>query len=179
MSTPLYALFSLLSLDLYVRHTQEDRPWGRWYGLALAAFVLAALAKSAAVALPLSMLVVDAWLRRPLKTYWLEKAPFFIVALGFGALTLVSRTAAGHTGETRRNSLFTCRPFIDGRAHDMVLLVQNHRAVRVNMWYPFVKTAEGWHWQLLCRPCGPFGIGGSFIMTGLARRGGGVIVLAG
>lgn len=94
-STPLYALFYLLACHRFLDFRERPGEW-KAYGLALLFFVLACLAKSAAVTLPLTLAVLDAW--RGHAPAWrrrlLEYAPFGVVALGFGLLTIYSREQA-------------------------------------------------------------------------------------
>src|SRR5262249_27747560 len=48
-------------------------------------FLLSCLSKSAAVTLPLVMLIVDPYLgRRLTRAVWLEKIPFFVLSIVFG-----------------------------------------------------------------------------------------------
>ncbi len=94
-STPLYALFYLLACHRFLDFREQP---GRWasYGWALLCFVLACLAKSAAVTLPLTLAVLDLW--RGTAPAWrrrlLEYAPFVALSVGFGVLTLYSREQA-------------------------------------------------------------------------------------
>ncbi|MBK9336657.1 MAG: tetratricopeptide repeat protein [Lewinellaceae bacterium] len=94
-STPLFALFYLLACDRYL-HYRDAPSRTDQYWLALLFFVLACLAKSAAVTLPLTLLVLD-WWRKPQmdrSRQILGYLPFFGVALGFGLLTIYSREQA-------------------------------------------------------------------------------------
>lgn len=153
-STPLFALFSLLALNAYVQQA-EQAPWSRPYWLALGFFVLACLSKSAAVALPLTLLVVDLWLNRaPLsRRSVFEKAPFFALALGFGLLTFYSRAQSGHPGETLAGgfsmadrALMACHTLI---FYWIKILIPTG----LSIWYPFEKTASGhWHWTYYAAP---------------------------
>ena len=90
-STPLYALFTLLSLNYYLRYTEEGK--SRWYQLALLMAVLGCLAKSSAVVIPLLIVLLDYW-KQPatdLKKRIAGYAPFFLISLVFGLLTIYSR----------------------------------------------------------------------------------------
>jgi protein O-mannosyl-transferase len=84
----LHALFWLGAALAYALHLERPRP--RLLGLALVSFVLACLAKGAAVSFPLAMVAMDLWKRRPLlaRRAVLEKLPFLAVALLFGAIAL-------------------------------------------------------------------------------------------
>lgn len=153
-STPLFALFSLLALNAYVRHT-ESSPWSNTYWWALGFFTLSCLSKSTAVALPLSLLVVDLWLKRPLwsRQSLLEKAPFFLLAIGFGCLSFYSRAQAGHPGDSLAG---------DFSLADRALMVSHTLLfywtkilvpLGLSIWYPFEKTAGGgWHWTYYAAP---------------------------
>jgi protein O-mannosyl-transferase len=100
----LYAFFYLLGLIAYLRYV--DGPGadasGRarrprvWLIAALAAFVLSAASKPAAVVFPLTLLALD-WFRnrRLTKEVLLEKAPFFAVSLIAGILTLQVQRSSG------------------------------------------------------------------------------------
>ncbi|MCS6929462.1 MAG: tetratricopeptide repeat protein [Saprospiraceae bacterium] len=94
-STPLYASFYLLACHQFLDFRENPGQW-KAYGLALFSFLLACLAKSAAVTLPLTLAVLDAWRGNALS--WqrrlLEYTPFGILALGFGFLTIYSREQA-------------------------------------------------------------------------------------
>lgn len=149
-STPLFALFSLLAMNYYVRHTEETT-MGKNYWFAVALFVLACLAKSAAVSLPLTLLAIDWWLKRPLsQRTWLEKVPFFIVALGFGALTLVTRTQAGF-GDTPANFNLLDRVLMI--CHTLVFYWTKLLApLGLSIWYPFVKSQGVWPWTYYAAP---------------------------
>jgi hypothetical protein len=94
-STPLYAMFYLLACLRYLNYTENPSKTSQ-YGLALLFFVLACLSKSAAVTLPLVLVLLDYWRKPALPDTrkWLGYAPFFLVAAGFGALTVYSREQA-------------------------------------------------------------------------------------
>jgi protein O-mannosyl-transferase len=92
----LATLFSLLALLAYVRYVSSQR----WTHLALASvlFLLATLSKSPAVVLPLVFFLVDYYLRR--RPGWrvfidwrlyVEKIPFFAIALTMGIVALTFR----------------------------------------------------------------------------------------
>lgn len=96
-STPLYALFYLLGCLAYLKHTEGGPDQRQQYGLALGAFVLACLSKSAAVTLPLVLPLLDWWAgRSPFdRRRMLGYAPFFALALVFGVLTIHARNISG------------------------------------------------------------------------------------
>jgi protein O-mannosyl-transferase len=106
-STPFYVLFCLLGLDFYLRYQTEENTQEQWkfYFLAIVMMVLGNLAKSAAVVLPLLLVITDWWLpsRLDLRKRVMGYAPFFLVALGFGLLTIYSRNVSGTTVGTDAN----------------------------------------------------------------------------
>jgi tetratricopeptide (TPR) repeat protein len=84
----LYTAFFLLSLLSYLRYIQQ--PDWKKYSLSLVLFAMSLLSKPAAVTLPVVLLLVDWYRGRSLtdQKVWLEKLPFFALALLFGVLTL-------------------------------------------------------------------------------------------
>lgn len=97
-STPLYSMFCLLSFLYYLDYA-SDRPGRyRFYALALGMFILGCLAKSAAVTLPLTLIILD-WWRKPTRLtrmqQWAAYVPFLLISIGFGLLTIYSREHAG------------------------------------------------------------------------------------
>lgn len=85
--TLLSMLFYAIAILLFLQF-DEDRHW-RWYGLSLAAFVLALLSKSAVVMLPVVLLGCVWWRRGRIasKEYWYT-VPFFGVSLVLGLTTI-------------------------------------------------------------------------------------------
>ena len=84
----LYTFFFLSSLLVYLQYLQQES-WKK-YTVALGLFALSLLSKPAAVTLPVVLLLLDWYQGRSLKDkkVWLEKLPFFGLALAFGLLTL-------------------------------------------------------------------------------------------
>lgn len=97
-STPLYCFFSLLSFNYYLKYTSGNNHPYQAYLIALGMFVLGCLAKSAAVTVPITLIVLDLWRKpRALSTtrQWLGYIPFFLIALGFGLMTIHTREVSG------------------------------------------------------------------------------------
>jgi tetratricopeptide (TPR) repeat protein len=90
----LYTFFYLIGLLTYLRYLDTKR-WV-WMIPTLVAFVLSVGSKPAAVVFPITLLAIDWYRRRPWNiTAILEKAPFFVVSLGGGLLTLHAQKIAG------------------------------------------------------------------------------------
>lgn len=80
-------LFSALAVLLYLRFDEENR-WS-WYGLSLAAFLLALLSKSAVVMLPVVLLGCVWWLHGRVRwTDFLRSVPFLVLSLVLGLVTM-------------------------------------------------------------------------------------------
>lgn len=94
-STPLYAMFSLLACHAWLDYAHEEKG-ANYYLWALGAFLLACLSKSAAVTLPLMLLVLDLWKRPRLsqKQLIIGYIPLFLISIFFGLLTIYSRMEA-------------------------------------------------------------------------------------
>lgn len=85
----LYTFFFLASCIAYVKFSGKAERFDRkWYAACFLLFVAALLAKAVAVCLPVVLLLIDYYKRRPLNMrVWAEKIPFFLVSLisGYGA----------------------------------------------------------------------------------------------
>ena len=90
----LYAFFYLLALITYLRYLDNRRLVTLL--ATLLAFVCSVASKPAAVVLPLSLLAIDYFRRRPIHlAAWLEKVPFFAVSMAGGLLTIQAQRSAG------------------------------------------------------------------------------------
>lgn len=149
-STPLFSMFSLLAMNFYVEHTRQES-FSQKYWLALGMFLLACLSKSAAVTLPLALLVLDIWLKRPLnQRSILEKIPFFALSVVFGIATLYTRTKAGQTDtpdifSVSDRALMICHTIL---FYWKKLLLPTG----LSIWYPFEKTNGDWDWTYYAAP---------------------------
>jgi tetratricopeptide (TPR) repeat protein len=96
-------LFFLLSIHWYLK---SETPWppppngaradaNRWYGLSLAAFVLALLSKGSVAVLPPLLLGLAWWLRPLTKRDLLRTAPFFLVAVVLVRVNIWFQTHGG------------------------------------------------------------------------------------
>ncbi len=108
----LFAVFFFAALTLYMRWVKAEDA-GKRTGLYLGMIGLATLSlfsKVQAVTLPLSMLALDYWLRRPLslRLIW-EKAPFWALSLTFGLINLATLKAQGSTNDDVTNFNFVDR----------------------------------------------------------------------
>lgn len=94
-STVLYTAFYLASTLLYLRFAENNSK--RNYFLSIVLFLFALLSKSAAVTLPLVLLLFDYYLGGAIKKRdLLNKIPFFLLSVAFGIITIYSRQEAGH-----------------------------------------------------------------------------------
>lgn len=149
-STPLFSLFLLLSLRAWLRYIRTEGK-GQNYWHALIFFALAGLAKSAAAVLPLTLLALDLWLKRPFsRRTILEKVPFFVLALGMGILTLISRQHAGLPDQPADFSvadrfLMVCQTVV---FYWKQILFPGG----LSIWYPFIRDNGAWSWSYYAAP---------------------------
>ena len=86
----LYAFFFLLSIIYYLKFIKSGDKIFYFYSLLL--FLPALLSKAMAASLPLAMLLIDYFMGRKINLKnFLEKIPFFIIALIFGVLAIFAR----------------------------------------------------------------------------------------
>ena len=95
----IYAFYYLAALLLYLYYIERPRI-GKYIGL-LVLFVASFGGKEQAVVLPLAFLLVDYVTNRKCGVSYLlmEKAPFLILALFFGIVTIISQGAGGNMPE--------------------------------------------------------------------------------
>lgn len=93
----LYSLFYLCGLITYICFLDKKRE-RKYYFLTILFFLLSLLSKSAAVTFPLILLLIDYYKGEKL-TFKdnLNKIPFFLMAIGFGILSLLSQKVIGAT----------------------------------------------------------------------------------
>lgn len=93
----LSALFTFAACLSHIRYVRSG--FRKWYILTLLMFVCAVLSKPVAVVLPLTLLLIDYSLDRPLKiTIVFEKLPHFILALLFGIVAFSIQHKGGAMG---------------------------------------------------------------------------------
>ncbi len=153
LSLPLF----LASFWLYLRYeTGTLRPAGGALCLAcsLAAFVLALLAKTSTVMLPLLLLAWAAWERgRVTRLDLLHTSPYFVLALGFGLLSVWFQKHQALAGATLAAQSFWERLALAGRAF-WFYLGKALWPVNLNLVYPQWKaeaaSPAAWAPVLLC-----------------------------
>src|SRR5437870_6466138 len=100
----LSGLFYLVTILVYLRACERGARGRRWYSLAVATFVLALLAKSMVVNLPIVLLVLDVyplrrlggavgWWSEPARRIYIEKIPFVLLAAGASAIAVMAQSS--------------------------------------------------------------------------------------
>lgn len=133
-----YAFYYLAALLLYLYYIA--RPGlGKYIGL-LALFVASFFGKEQAVVLPLAFLLVDYVTRREEKVGYLllEKAPFLILALFFGIVTILSQ---GDGGNMPEYSLWQRLLFCGYTLYEY--MVKTILPLNLMYLYPFPTTPDG------------------------------------
>jgi tetratricopeptide (TPR) repeat protein len=94
-------LFGSAAILLYLRFDEEDH-W-RWYGLSLAAYLLALLSKTAIIMLPVALLGCLWWLHGKVRQKdVLRSMPFFVLSLVLGLVTIWFQYHRGMGGHANR-----------------------------------------------------------------------------
>ena len=106
-------LFCAIAILLYLRF-DEDGNW-RWYGLSLAAFLLALFSKTAVVMLPVVLLGCIWWTRgRVRRRDFLRSLPFFVLSLVMGLVTVWYQYPRAAGGQAIRTEGFFTRLAVAG-----------------------------------------------------------------
>jgi tetratricopeptide (TPR) repeat protein len=120
MKNTLSLIFCLASFNFFLRTEAEPSGARRgkfFYGLSLAAFLLALLSKTSTVMLPLVLLLCAWWRRgRIVRRDCLRTAPFFLVALLMGGATIWFQLQVMKTGDPVQTENFFARLAAAGRA---------------------------------------------------------------
>ncbi|WP_337041905.1 tetratricopeptide repeat protein [Emticicia sp. 17c] len=101
----LYTMFFFLACIQYVKYLEQNQR--KYYVYCLIFFLLSCLSKAMAVVLPLVLLLLDYWFDRGFLTVKniLSKAPFWIIALAFGALAVQIQSGKNLNGLIEKMTL--------------------------------------------------------------------------
>jgi tetratricopeptide (TPR) repeat protein len=139
----LYGLFYFLACAAYVVWLRRDRKGSFAYAATVLFFVLSVLSKAMAVTLPLALLAIDfvAGRRWSWKEQFAEKAPFFVLGLGFGVLAVIAQRAGGAVQEIAR---FPLHERVLIAAHALVgYVVRAVAPVHLSAFYPYPVKSGG------------------------------------
>lgn len=137
----LFAVFYLGALISYIHYFRYKAP--KYYVLCLFLAVLSLFSKIQAVALPLSMLAIDYYLRR--KWHWkiiAEKIPFFILSLTFGLVGIYFIKEAGGFNVT--DTLEWYDRLIMGGYSLGAYLYKVLIPYPLSAYYPYPNKVDGW-----------------------------------
>jgi tetratricopeptide (TPR) repeat protein len=144
-STLLFSCLFLLATLYYLKFLEKSRP--AFYALTLFFFLLACLAKSAAVVFPLLLIACDWYYFQNYRTIrWKNKIPFLAISLVFGIITVYTREDAGHLSDLSVQFNIIERLFLSAYA----LLFYPFKFVfpfQLSAYYPFpVDEQENLSW---------------------------------
>ncbi len=145
----LYALFFFLSLGYYIRYLRNgEKITDIVYALIF--FTLSVFSKAMAASLPPVLILLDIYYRRPwTMKVWLEKIPFFILALVMGMVSVNASRESGSIAGNESFSLFERILFANYNLYQyyLKLLVPAH----LSAYYPYPEKSAGslpWHYYL-------------------------------
>ena len=135
----LFGAFYLGALCLYTRYVAEGLKNKKLIWIALGLFVFSLLSKIQAVALPLTMLAVDYYFKRPLNfKLIIEKIPFFALSLFFGLLGIYTLSLQGSLADDVTQYSFFDRLLIGGYSW-IVYLIKAIVPYKMVALYPYPK----------------------------------------
>ena len=125
----LYAFFFLLSLNAYIHFIHKEKKYFYWFSLLF--FALSLLSKSAAIILPLVLLLIDYFKNIPFNYKNIfSKIPFFLLSIIFGIIAIKSQHTAMEYGFAPHFSWFS-RIFI--ASYGIVYYI-------LNLFFPFHQS---------------------------------------
>jgi protein O-mannosyl-transferase len=135
----LYGVFYLGALVQYVKYLSARKKIHLIlvYGL----FILSLFSKIQAVSLPLSMILIDYFMNRPLK--WqrvVEKVPFFLIAFAVGILGVILLREQGSFNSVSTTYPIWVRPFI-GSYSFLIYIIKSVIPFRMSPMYPYPPEA--------------------------------------
>jgi tetratricopeptide (TPR) repeat protein len=136
----LSAFFYFLSLLSYLRYKKNSKK--KFYGFCLLSLMLSLLSKPVAVSQPLVLLLIDYVNNRKIdRNNLFEKIPFFVVAILFAALTILTQKSPGPITEYSSLSAITrfCTPFFGIVFYLVKTIVPFH----LSALYPFSARLDG------------------------------------
>jgi protein O-mannosyl-transferase len=139
----LYTFFFLGSMLYYMKYREVKEKKAKYLMFSILALLLSLLSKSAAVTLPVVLLLIDYLQKR--KWEWMvliEKLPFFILSFGFGIAAIYSQKSAGAIQDL--NPLFTIgeRLMLASYA-TMMYIVKLFVPVNLSAMYPYPDRIAG------------------------------------
>jgi len=155
----LFALFFFAALIHYINY-QEDKKNKKYLIYIYLFFILSLFSKIQAVALPLSMLVIDYW--RDRKIGWgliFEKIPYFILSLIFGLIGIYMLAENQSLDQTKASYSFAQRLCIGGYSY----LVYWYKLIfpyPLSPLYPYPKSLP---WYIYAAPIPALAIIGSIV----------------
>jgi protein O-mannosyl-transferase len=149
--------FFLLSFIAYVRYDERtlhpaveknSRRATQWFALALLAFVCALLSKTSTIMLPVILVGYVFWRRgRIARMDWLHTAPFFVLSLGFGLLSMWFQKHQALAGQTLPSANLMERLAMAGWNFWFYLgkaLAPVHLSVMYFRWKPDLSHLSAW-----------------------------------
>ena len=138
----LYTLFYLATIIVYLSYLKNEKRPLICIGICLVLFVMALLSKIQAVSLPLVLLTLDFYFRRPIKPgLIIEKIPFFLLSLVFGIAGIF---ILKQIGALKVNEIFTLKERIFFGAYTFnTYLVKFIAPFGLSALYPYpIRTGE-------------------------------------
>lgn len=146
----LFGFFFLLSLLHYLKYT--DTSLRKHRILALLFFLLSAAAKEQAAFLAPTLLVVDYLRQRDFRKagLWLEKIPFFLIALAFGLATMWAQAQTGYIKPLSGETVSFANRLLLGCSGLLMYLLKWIAPLNLSAYYPYpfeaLKPAPGLFW---------------------------------
>ncbi len=147
----LYVLYYMASLIAYLKYLQSEKKL-IYLIAAVVLFILSLLSKGQAVTLPVVLLLIDYYLKRPFNIKLaIEKVPFFILSLVFGIIAVYAQQKAEAINDIPYYS-FTDRLIFSGDSL-FTYFYKSLLPFKLSAFYPYPRIIDGhYNWVILLSP---------------------------
>jgi hypothetical protein len=133
---PVYTLFYLAGLNAYLKYIENERI--KWFIFTIFCFIISFGCKEQTVTFPVSLLLIDWFLGRKLRSekILVEKIPFFVLSLFFGLVTVTVNGLSSGVSDYPfgQRLLFSCYAIFE-------YITKTLLPIQLNYLYPFPMDA--------------------------------------
>lgn len=149
----LYTLFFFAGLLAWLRYRAHDSRSA--YVASIVAFLASAASKPAAVPFPVVLILVDLWQRRRIgRAMFVDKLPFFAIAVVFGIATIRVQSSMGAIAIGELETLTIVERALFASYGFVAYIVKLFVPIGLSSWIPYPPLDESLPWTVRLAPLG-------------------------